>query len=108
MWVREPGRDETRERPRKNHEQRDPKAPCQHDEIGDDTESFPSALMIAALKVPKEYRYEHNRQRPRRQKVIQKIRQRETREVEVGLSAGAQRAADDLFAHQTHNAAKKN
>ena len=37
--------------------------------------------------------------RARCQQVVQKVRQREAREIEVGLAAGAERAADDLLAH---------
>jgi len=64
--------------------------------------------LVTALEVFEEDRYEHDRQCPGRQEVVQEVREREAREVEVCLSARAERPADELRAYQTHDAAEEN
>jgi hypothetical protein len=59
-------------------------------------------------KVLDEHWYEHNRQCPGRQEVVQEVGKREACKIEVCLSGGAQRPADDLLTHQSHDATEEN
>ena len=103
----EPRRHHGRQRPREHHEQRDADASREQEEIRNGTEGLPAAIAVAASEVFQEHRNEHDRQRSCRQEVVQEVRQREAREIEVRLAARAERPADDLLPHQAHDAAQE-
>ena len=91
----------------KSVEQQDCKASGQQDEIGDDAEGAPCAVVIAAVDMIEEDRNEDDRERPGGQQVIQEIGQGEAGEINVSRAAGAEGAPNDLFAHQANDPAEE-
>ena len=66
------------------------------------------AVGLVLFKAPGKQRYERDGNVSAREKIVQKIRHHEGREINVRLSPGAELPGDDLVAEKTHEPRDKN